>query len=114
MAQQKFLFIYHSPKTNAPHQPSPEEMQTMFSAWDAWKAKFKTNIVDLGDGLKPGGRVLADGVVTDGPFAESKDVVGGYSIVQAESYDAAVAVARECPFTFVPGAKVEIRELAGY
>jgi hypothetical protein len=114
MAQQKFLFIYHSPVQTEERAPSPEEMQQMFAQWDAWKAKFQKNILDLGDGLKPGGKILANGVVTDGPFPETKDVVAGYSIVQAQSYDEALAVARECPMTFVPGAKIEVRELAGF
>ena len=35
--------------------------------------------------------------VTDGPFAEAKEVVGGYALIRADSYDAAVAVARSCP-----------------
>jgi hypothetical protein len=114
MAQQKYLFIYHSPVRTEARQPSPEEMQQMFAQWDAWKVKFQANILDLGDGLKPGGKILADGVVTDGPFPETKDVVAGYSIVSAESYEAALKVARECPVTFMPGAKIEVRELAGF
>jgi hypothetical protein len=114
MAQQKYLFIYHSPTTTEEHVPSPEEMQQMLAQWDAWKAKFQKQILDLGDGLKPGGKILNNGVVTDGPFPESKDVVAGYSIVQAVSYEEALRVARECPMTFMPGAKIEIRELAGY
>lgn len=114
MAQQKFLFLYHAPASNPPHQPSPEQVQQILAAWGAWKAKFKANIVDIGDGLKPEGRVLFNGVVTDGPYAESKDVVGGYSIVQAESYEAALVFARECPINHVPGSKIEIREMAYY
>ena len=53
-------------------------------------------------------------MVTDGPHIESKEVVGGFSVVQAESYDEAVEVARGCPITFVPGAEIEIREMAGF
>ena len=69
----------------------------MFAQWDAWKTKFKTNVVDVGDGLKPGGRVWKSGAVSDGPFVETKEVMGGYSIVQAGSYDEATGVAKECP-----------------
>jgi hypothetical protein len=63
--------------------------------------------------LKPGGRVLKGGSVTDGPFVESKEVMGGYSIIQAASYDEAAGVAKECPITYIPGATIEIREMAG-
>ena len=115
MSQQKFLLIYRMPpRSGAETQPSPEEMQAMMARWQGWKVKFASNVVDLGDGLKPGGRKLASGVVTDGAFIEAKEVVGGFSIVAATSYDEAVAVARECPITMMPGHVIEIRELAGY
>jgi hypothetical protein len=114
MAQQKYLLIYRVPPLPSASAPSPGEMQTIFAQWDAWKNKFKSQILDMGDALKPDGRVLKDGVVTDGPFVESKDVVGGYSIVAADSFEQAVTVARDCPMAFVPGTQIEIRELAGY
>lgn len=113
MESHKYLFIYHTSSQPRP-APSPEEIQGMLERWRAWKAKFAQEVVDLGDGLKPGGKVLANGVITDGPFAESKDVVGGYSIIAAPSYDRALVVARECPFTAIPGGRIEIRELIGY
>lgn len=81
--------------------------------WGAWKTKFQSNILDMGDGLKPTGKNLQSGVVTDGPYAEAKEVIGGFSIVQAESYDHAVEVAKACPITFIPNARIEIREMAG-
>jgi len=95
-------------------QPSPEEIQAMFAQWDAWKNKFKNNVVDVGDGLKPGGRVFKAGKVTDGPFVEAKEIMGGYSIVHAASYDEALKVAAECPINYMPGMSIEIRELAGF
>ena len=48
--------------------------------------------------------------VTDGPYVEAKEIVVSFGIIQAADYDAAVAIARECP----PGHTIEIRELAGY
>lgn len=115
MSQQKFLFIYHLPPSTGPQTPpSPEDMQAMMARWQGWKAKFAGNVVDLGDGLKPGGRTLKNGLVTDGAFIEAKEVVGGFSIIAAKSYDEAVSVARECPITQMPGHVIEIRELAGY
>jgi hypothetical protein len=87
-------------------------MQEMYAAFDTWKEKFKANIVDMGGKLRPGGKILTSSGVTDGPFAEAKEVVGGYMVVAAESYDRAVAVARECPGVVRPGSSVEIREIA--
>src|SRR5260221_90570 len=45
-----------------------------------------------------------------GPHAEAKEIIASFTIIQADDYDAAVAIARECP----PGHAIEIRELAGY
>jgi len=110
----KYLLLYWMPNARQEYQPSPEEMQQMFAAWDAWKTKFKDRVVDLGDGLKPGGKLLKSGEVTDGPFAEAKEIVGGYSLVVAENYAQALEVARECPINHMPGTAIEIREMMGY
>ncbi|TPV93737.1 MAG: hypothetical protein B7733_18910 [Myxococcales bacterium FL481] len=109
----KYLFLYRNPP--APdRQPSPEEMQQMMAQWEQWKTKFKDHVHDMGDGLQHTGRVLESSGVTDGPFAESKEIVGGFSIVVAESYDDALRVARECPITFMPGYNIEVRQMMGY
>ena len=49
-------------------------------------------------------------VVTDGPFAETKEQLGGYHLVECESLDAAVALARRIP-TLPAGGTVEVRPL---
>jgi len=76
----KFLFIQRSkPRTTQekPQQPSPAQMQEMYASFNAWKEKFKDNIVDMGGKLKAGGKVVSQSGTTDGPFVESKEVVGG-------------------------------------
>lgn len=109
----QYLFIYHNPP-GPDRQPSPEEMQQMFAQWKAWKEKWKANVVSVGDGLKRGGRILKDGKVTDGPAVEAKEIVGGFSLIQAESYEQAVEVARECPIVHMPNSVIEIREMMGF
>ena len=105
----KFLFIYR--QSTAPQsQPSPEEMQALGGQWYAWMQKFKSAIV-IGDGLKPSGRLVKAGIVTDGPYVEAKEVIASFNIIQADNYDAAVAIARECPGDCN---MIEIRELGGY
>jgi hypothetical protein len=109
----KFMFIYRD-SANPAAAPSPEQMQSFLAMWGDWFQKHAAAIVDGGDGLQPTGRVLnADGTVSDGPYVEAKEVVGGYSVVQVDNYDAAVAVARDCPIAAIGGA-IEIRELAGF
>ena len=93
-----------------PCQPSPEEMQALGAAWGTWMQKFRSAIVPGGDGLKHSGRVLKAGLVTDGPYVEAKEIIVSFAVIQADDYDAALAIARECP----PGHTMEIREMAGY
>jgi hypothetical protein len=105
----KFLFIFrHS--TDPQSRPSPEEMQALGGQWYAWMQKFSGAILPGGDGLKPTGRLLRGGIVSDGPYVEAKEFVASFTLIQAENYDAAVAIARECPGNNV----IEIRELGGY
>jgi hypothetical protein len=85
----------------------------MFAAYNAWKEKFKNDILDMGDKLQSEGRIVNASGVADGPFVEAKEVVGGYMIVSAASYDGAVEVVKACPAAQVPGASLEIREMVG-
>ena len=84
-------------------------MQALQAAWYTWMQKFGASIAG-GDGLKPSGRLVKAGIVTDGPYVEAKEVIASFSIIQADNLDAAVAIARECPGDFA----IEIREMAGY
>jgi hypothetical protein len=86
-------------------------MQEMFASFNAWREKFKSQIVDLGGKLKSGGKVLTTSGVTDGPFVEMKEIIGGYMVISADSYEGAIEVARESP-GYGPGASLEIREIA--
>ncbi|MEQ1904780.1 MAG: YciI family protein [Pirellulaceae bacterium] len=109
----KYLLIYRDSTEPRP-QPSPEEMQGFLSMWEGWFQQFGKKIVDAGDGLLPTGRVLQPGgVVADGPYVEAKEMIGGFSVVEASSYDEAVEIAKQCPIA-VMGGPVEIREFAGY
>jgi hypothetical protein len=88
-------------------------MQEMWAVYSAWKEKFKDSIVDMGGRLTPGGKVVTASGVTDGPFIETKEIVGGFMVVAAESYDLALQIAREGPGMVRPGSSIEIREIAG-
>jgi hypothetical protein len=114
MAKHKYLVLFRNQPTGGQGGgPSPEQMQQMFAAYNAWKEKFKDAIFDMGDKLRPEGRVVSASGVADGPFVEAKELVGGYMIVAAESFDGAVEVVRACPAAQAPGASLEIRELTG-
>lgn len=82
---------------------SPEQMQTIFGRYRAWSQKLRDAGRILGSNKLEdhSGRVLrsASGElhITDGPYAESKDVLGGYFLVSAETYEDAVELCRDCP-----------------
>jgi hypothetical protein len=117
MSKHKYLVLLRNhpsqPGKSGKSGPSPEQMQQMFAAYNAWKEKFKEEILDMGDKLNSEGRLVTASGVADGPFVEAKEVVGGYMIVSAENFDGAVEVVRACPAVNMPGVSLEIREMAG-
>ncbi len=116
-----------STQTNAPeymlifrgtdwHQGlSPEQMQMVAGQWMAWFQRLTTEgKVVAGNPLEKEGKVVSGRngrVVADGPFAESKEAVGGYFLLKVGSLDEAVAIARECP-GLAYGVQVEVRQVA--
>jgi hypothetical protein len=113
MPNRKYLFLQRSQRGQEQRQqPSPAQMQEMYAAFNAWKEKFKENILDMGGKLMPGGTVVTTSGATDGPFVEAKEIVGGYMFVTAESLERAQQVASEMPM-LMPGSSIEIREVAG-
>jgi hypothetical protein len=109
-----FLFVYRG-RSDAYANFTPEQMQASMQKWSDWIAEGyrKGWMENAGDALKSEGRVVnAKKGVTDGPFVESKEIVGGYSVVQAPSIDAAAELAKGCP-ALLTGGNVEVRPLAG-
>lgn len=112
MPNQNYLCIQRrepgQPTTGA--TPSPAQMEQMYAKFNAWKDKFEDNLVDIGGMLGAGKMVTSEGV-TDGPFVEAKEIVGGFMIVSAGSLDEAVEIAQQSPGTAMPGSSVEVREI---
>ena len=110
----KFAFIYRDTGDRVAKM-TPEEMQQHGQKWYAWISEGMQRgwMTDAGDALTEEGRVVRAKVVTDGPFVESKEIVGGFSVVQADTLDAAAQLAKGCPGLEV-GGTVEVRRLAGY
>jgi hypothetical protein len=110
----KFLFLYRK-STDPAEQPSATDMQAGYVQWKNWMTKYATEIIEqppARSGPKPGGvaAVCRAGAVTDGPYVEGKEIVGGWSFIEAESLARAVEIAKEVPmFT-----SVEILEIATF
>src|SRR3954470_1349909 len=94
-----FLFVYRNDFKNQP-TGSPEELQAITKRWMDWVG----GIAAQNKLSSPGNRLTSDGkvvrpnnVVTDGPYTEIKELIGGYSIVKVETMDEAVELAKGCP-----------------
>jgi hypothetical protein len=92
-----FLFLHENPESFA--NVSPEEIQRIIKRYSEWSDRMRSNGHLLrGEKLQDGtGRVLRGESTTDGPYTESKEVIGGLFEIQAVDYDEAVEVARTCP-----------------
>ena len=104
----EFTYLFRGRKTSG----SPEEMQQHFEKWVTWFKDLGANgyIKDPGRPLENAGKVVRgkQKVVNDGPYAEAKDVVGGYIVVEAEDLTQAVELSKNCPILEV-GGSVEVR-----
>ena len=105
-----FMFIFRGGLD--PATASPQDMQNNMQKWFGCVEDLKKrNIYAAGEALTPEGKtVRTQTVVTDGPFAESKELVGGFFVVKANSLDEAVELAKSCP-DLPLGGTVEVREV---
>jgi hypothetical protein len=93
---------------------SPELNQAHMQQWMEWMSQLSANN-QLGgaEPLKMDGRLISgrQKLVTDGPFMEGKEMVGGYLLLKAGSYDEAVEIAKACPILELTDTSVEVREI---
>lgn len=92
---------------------SPEQMQERMGKWFAWNTKMREQgVVKHGDALVPGGKRISgeNRTVTDGPFVESKELIGGFYIVKAADYEGAIKICEDYP-DYDIGGTVEVREV---
>lgn len=95
---------------------SPEQIQKVTGEFMAWFQRLKQEgIAKTGQPLEHEGKIVSGKkgrTVADGPFAESKEAIGGYFLLEVVDIDEAVAIAKQCP-TLEYGATVEVRPVAG-
>lgn len=104
----EFVFLYRGGSRDG----SPSEMQQVMQKWMAWFKKLgdEGHVKDQGQPLERTGKLVKgkQKAVVDGPFAEVKDVVGGYTLIKARDLDEAVELSKGCPILERDGA-VEVR-----
>ena len=97
--QPQFLLLFRHPQAGP--DPTPEEMQQIFGKWMAWMKGMKAKGQYVGgDRLDDAGKVIRfprGASITDGPYAEAKETIGGYIIIAADNLAKAVEIAKGCP-----------------
>ncbi len=105
------MLIFHGGQMDG---ASPEQMQSHMGKWMAWVQKLsKSGQYVSGEPLLPGGKSVsgaAGKTVTDGPYTEGKEVVGGFFIINAKDINEAVEISKECP-DFELGGTVQVRQV---
>ena len=112
------LSLYGDESRNADR--TPEQMQESMKAWDAYTKETREAGAFLGgEGLQPTATATTiaipegggEPIVTDGPFAETKEQLGGFYLLDCDDLDEALDWARKIP---MPSGKVEVRPVMDY
>jgi hypothetical protein len=107
----EFLLIFRRDLKSSEIQPSPEQLQNMMKKWQNWMGSIaaQNKLVSSGNRLSNEGKVLTAGdVVTNGPYVEIKELIGGYIMIGADSLEEAAEISKGCPILGV-GGSVEVR-----
>ena len=109
----RFLLLLRDDPSTFAHL-SPAEMQAIIQKYIAWGNGLReSGRLDGSDKLQDGGRVARRSgpktMVTDGPFTEAREVVGGFYMIQARDYEDAMTVVNECPH--LAFGSIEVRQI---
>jgi hypothetical protein len=101
------MFLYRGSE----RPTSPQDAQQIMQKWMNWMQELaaKGHMKDRGQPLEPTGKVVGrNKAVTDGPYAEVKDLVGGYTLIEARDLEEAAELSKGCP-VFERNGFVEVR-----
>ena len=109
----EYVFLFRSgDEEHRAAMGSPKQMQATMEKWIAWIKELgaKGQLKDPGQPLERVGKVVKgrQKLVTDGPYAETKDIVGGFMLIQARDLAHAAEISTGCPI-FETGGLVEVR-----
>jgi hypothetical protein len=108
----EFLLLFRDAPSAGP-APSPEELKNISKPWQDWIGGIaaQNKLANQGNRLGfEGATVRPANVVTDGPYAEIKEIVLGYTIVKTDSLEEAIDLAKGCPVLSI-GGNVEVRAI---
>jgi hypothetical protein len=104
----EFLFLFRGGE----RPQSPEQMQAQMQKWSEWMEGLGKQGKMLGAQPLEGSGKIVKGtkkVVSDGPFAEGKEVIGGYLVCKADTIEEAVEISKGCPIFAYESGVVEVR-----
>jgi len=106
----EFMMIFRSEEQV--ERPTPEQMQAQVKVWQDWIGGIAAQDKFVGtNALGMEGKIVrANNVITDGPYMEVKEMVGGYIVVKAENIEDAIKLSEGCP-TLSYGGSVEVRDI---
>ncbi len=110
---EKFMYLFRGGDNHAHNANDSAVAQENMQAWMKWMGELGQKGILVGaEPLQPTGKQVSgkNKVVTDGPYAETKEMVGGYLIVNAKDIDEAVEISKGCP-VFNENGKVEVRPI---
>jgi hypothetical protein len=105
----EFLYLYRGGDSSG----TPEQMQKHMQKWVDWLKELGTkgHLKDQGNPLDRTGKVVKGRkAISDGPYAEAKDMIGGYTLVEAKDIAQAADLSVGCPI-FDTGGFVEVRPI---
>lgn len=110
-----YLLIFRDSTPDRYEAMSPEQRRECLEQWNAWGGGLmERGIMQHGHPLELAGRVVSGARgkhVVDGPFAEAKELIGGYFLLNVAGLEEATAIAQRCPL--LPyGMTVEVRPVA--
>lgn len=111
----KFLLLLHE-NTEELSNLSPKEMEGLVNAHIAWATKLgEEGYLISGDGLQDTATTISkkNCIVKDGHYIESKEMIGGYYLLQAKNLETVIEIAKDCP-CHLWGGTTEIRPIADY
>lgn len=107
-----FMLLLSGEVQNDPSLSLEEQQKEMQKYLDWLMGLKKDGVVKSGQPLGNTGKKItnSNGIITDGPFTETKEAIGGYFIIAAEDLESATEIAKTCPHVLM-GGNIEIRPL---
>ena len=106
----EFMLVFRNAPVAQRDALTPEQLKDVSKPWQDWVGSIaaQDKLASIGGRLEFDGATVSSGIVTDGPYAEIKEIILGFIIIKAATKDEAVELAKGCP-VLKDGGSVEVR-----